>query len=292
MNAPTFARGKMGDAALALHVRDIHAIDPGYGSRRVHTELAALGINVSRKRVIRLMREREIAGAREARKPAFDLAYAPRIVERGTVPAGLNQVWCGDTTQVLTADGWLYLTVWIDLRSRYLVGWAMGETNDAALAVRALRDAFRMRRPARGLIVHSDRGSQFSSAEFRAVLAFHGCIQSMSRAGNCHDNACVESFFAGAKRETGVRKMRRETRAKVRVVLARYLAVHYNDRRRHTAREHAPAVFETLPESEQAAILARTAARNEKRRAARLALHAKRRETERAATESARAALS
>lgn len=291
MKTPTrYARGPLGDALLAAQILALHKAEPCLGSRRVHAELAARGIHASRKRVIRLMRSRRVSGVSEPPKPPLGLVFASRHVKRRTVPARTDLVWCGDTTQVATAEGWLYITVWLDLRSRVLVGWALSDRNDAELAICALNDAIRTRRPARGLIVHSDRGVQFASEAFRDVLAANGFVPSMSRKGNCHDNAAVESFFAAFKRETAIRTLRHKPRAEVRSCAVSYLAAHYNERRRHSAREHAPAVFERLPEAEQAAILLRAARRAAKQRAARIARSKRkaRAEAERARAERAR----
>src|SRR5262245_52388189 len=130
MTPETFARGALGDAALALHVRTVHAQHGAYGSRRVLAELAALDIHAGRNRVMRIMRERGMCGACEAPKQACPVDFAPQIVPRGFVPRNVNEVWAGDTTQIMTCEGWLYLTIWIDLRSRALVGWALGTVND------------------------------------------------------------------------------------------------------------------------------------------------------------------
>jgi transposase InsO family protein len=283
MKAPSyFARGLLGDALLAVHVRDVHEADPALGSRRVHDELTALGIHTSRKRVIRIMRTRKLKGAAEARKPVQSLVYASRRVRRRAIPARLDLVWAGDTTQVETREGWLYLTVWIDLRSRYLVGWALSTSNDTALALAALNDAIRTRKPARGLIVHTDRGSPFAAVQFADALDARGFVQSMSRRGNCHDNAAVESFFSGFKRETGIKSLRDEPRAVVRARAVEYLAHHYNARRKQTRLgKLAPAMFERLPEADQTALLREASKRAAKQRRARIEASKRRERRER-----------
>jgi transposase InsO family protein len=201
------------------------------------------------------MRARNLRGARERIKQAAPVAYAGRPVKRGTIPEATDRVWAGDITYLETRDGFLYLAIFVDLRSRYLVGWAVSEVQDAQLAIDALASAVRKRKPARGLHVHTDRGAQYSARAFRAELDRLGFIASMSRAGNCHDNAPVESFFASMKRELG-RALRREPRAVVRREVIAYLAGCYNTRRAHsTLGYRTPAEFEALPKDEQDAIL-------------------------------------
>jgi transposase InsO family protein len=156
-----------------------------------------------------------------------------------------NQVWVTDATCVLTGQGWLYVTALLDVYSRRIVGWSMHETWDACFAVRALEMAIAQRRPPAGLIVHSDRGVQFASAAFRAKLQAHGMVASMSRKGNCYDNAFIESFWSSLKYET-VYHRRYATRAEARTAIFDYIEVFYNRTRLHSSLGYvSPTTFES-----------------------------------------------
>jgi transposase InsO family protein len=158
-------------------------------------------MRVGRKRVERLMRQN---GLRARQKRRFRrttnsnhaLAIAPNVLSRRFDAVVPNEAWATDVTYIATHEGWLYLAVMLDLFSRRVVGWAASETNDTALAVGALEHALRDRRPPRGLVHHSDRGSPYASDRYRELLGQHGVIASMSRRGDCWDNAVAESFFA------------------------------------------------------------------------------------------------
>lgn len=279
----TFERGPVGDALLAVRIAEIHSSDATRGARRVHCELTARGVHTSRKRVARIMSARDMSGARERRKLNTPLVYAPRIMKRRSIPTHTDRVWAGDITQLATADGWLYVAVFLDMRSRFLVGWAVGERADAHLAIEALALGVNARKPAHGLLVHTDRGVQYSAGEFRAVLDARGFVASMSRRGNCHDNAAVESFFASMKRELGARALKTETLARMRSRVVQFLAGHYNHRRAHsTLGYRCPAAFEQLGASEQGTLLAQAAERAAKIASKRAAEHARKRELERA----------
>ena len=155
-----------------------------------------------------------------------------------------NTAWVTDMTYIWTLQGWLYLAVIIDLFSRRVVGWSMSERIDRKLALDALRMALAQRRPPRGLIHHSDRGSQYASGEYQELLAQHGLRGSMSRRGDCWDNAVAESFFATLKLEL-VYQVRWPTRAAARTAIFEYLQLFYNRRRRHSSLGYrSPAEFE------------------------------------------------
>ena len=171
-----------------------------YGSPRITVELKAQGEAVGRHRVARLMRQHGLLGRhlRRYRVRTTDSRHSHPIAPNrlATLPAPTNphQVWVSDLTYVPTDEGWLYVAGVLDRCSRCLVGWAMGSTLDTAVPLAALMMALRQRRPRRGLIHHSDRGVQYASADYRSALADHGLIASMSRRGNCYDNAAMESF--------------------------------------------------------------------------------------------------
>jgi putative transposase len=227
------------DAVLESKIRVAFATAKRrYGSPRVGDELREAGERVSDKRVARLMRG---AGLRAKRARPFrvttDSAHAwplaSNLVPRPFRVAQPDQVWGADMTFVPTREGWLYLAVVLDLCSRRVIGWAMSTRLDQHLALRALDMALQQRRPRAGVIHHSDRGSPYASHAYRARLAAHGVRCSMSRAGDCWDNAMVESFFATTKGE--VEEAVWPTRDAARSELVEYLEGWYNRRRRHSS---------------------------------------------------------
>ncbi len=204
---PPSARSKA-DAVLAVEVAAAHKKSrKRYGSPRVHRALRKKGVRVGKKRVERLMREKGLVGRRKRPfRRTTDSNHAspiaPNVVARDFEPKAPNQVWAGDVTYIATAEGWSYLAVLLDLYSRRVVGWAMSASNDTALALTALERAIRSRHfllP--GLVHHTDRGSPYASDDYRAALATHSMIASMSRKGDCWDNAVAESFFATLRAE-------------------------------------------------------------------------------------------
>jgi len=238
------------DERLLLNIRIAHAKSDGdYGAPRVQRELEDEDIHVGTKRVARLMRQDGLKGRapRRQRPRTTDSAHAhpiaPNLLARQFDVNGvaLNQVWVSDITYVPTREGWLYLAAVLDLASRRCVGWAMRETLEPELAVSALEMAITTRRPAPGLIHHSDRGSQYACADYRAVLERHGMIASMSRKGNCWDNAVAESFFATVELEL-IRKHRWATRDDARRAIFRYIETWYNRERRHSTLDYVSPV--------------------------------------------------
>jgi putative transposase len=156
----------------------------------------------------------------------------------------LNQVWVSDITYIPTQEGWLYLATVLDLASRRCIGWAMRETLDAELAVSALEMAITRRRPEPGLIHHSDRGVQYACADYRAMLTRHEMLASMSRKGNCWDNAVAESFFSTLELEL-IDRHRWKTRDEARRAIFRYIETWYNQKRRHSTLDYvSPAAYE------------------------------------------------
>jgi transposase InsO family protein len=219
-----------------------------YGSPRILRDLRAAGRRVSRRRVARLMREAGLVGtpARRFRvttqsEPGH--AVAPNRLARQFAVATPNRVWATDVTYLWTEEGWLYLAVLLDLASRRVVGWALAPRLDRHLVGAALEQALGRRAPAPGLLHHSDRGSVYASGEYQARLAARGIVCSMSRRGDCWDNAVVESFFASFKREL-VQRERWESRATAHAAVAEYLTW-YNLQRRHSSLGYrSPAVYE------------------------------------------------
>ena len=218
-----------------------------YGSPRVHAELRANGIRVSRKRVIRAMQAQGLRG-RVRRKyvkttdSAHGLATAPNTLDRDFTAAAPNQRWVGDVTFLQTPEGWLYLAVILDLYSRIVVGWAVSATNDRGLALQALDQGLRRRQPGAGLLHHTDRGSPYASDDYRKALEKAGIECSMSRKGNCWDNAAMESWFGTLKTELGEVF---ESVTDAKRLLFDYIEVFYNQKRRHsTLGYESPGDFE------------------------------------------------
>jgi transposase InsO family protein len=241
------------DELLMARVRIIHA-ESGetYGAPRIHRELQAEGLPASPKRVARLMREADlVARPRKRRRvgttdSAHDHPVAPNLVAQQFDVNGvaLNRVWVADITHIPTREGALYLATVLDLGSRRCVGWAMRETLEVELALSALRMACEARQPGPGLVHHSDRGSQYTSKEYRAELAAHGMIASMSAKGNCYDNAVAESFFATLEFEL-LMQHDWATRDEARRAIFRYIESWYNRKRRHSTLGYvSPAEYE------------------------------------------------
>ncbi len=228
------------DEELARQVAAVHQRSRGtYGSPRVQAELRAQGRRVSRKRVARLMGQQGLA-ARSRRRwvrttdSRHTQPVAPNLLQRHFSPGQPNCTWATDITYVWTRQGWLYLAVVLDLFSRLVVGWAMGELIDRHLVLRALDMALKGRQPPRGLLHHSDRGSQYASEDYQRALAARGIQCSMSRKGNCWDNAVAESFFSSLKMEL-VHEADFATREQARAALFDYIEVFYNRQRRHSS---------------------------------------------------------
>jgi putative transposase len=209
-----------------------------YGSPRVHAELRAEGIRVSRKRVARLMRESGLAAAIRRRFPRttdsdHDRPVAPNLLEQKFTAEQPDAVWLADISHIPTGEGWLYLAAIKDMATREIVGWSMSGSLEAGSACEALRMAIQRRQPPAGLIHHSDRGVQYACGEYQKLLARHGLRGSMSRRGNCYDNAPMESFFGSLKTEL-VHRTTFPTKAAARRALFEYLEIFYNRRRRHS----------------------------------------------------------
>jgi transposase InsO family protein len=219
-----------------------------YGSPRVYEDLVEQGIRVSPKRVARLMQEdRLVARARKrftcTTMSDHDQPVAPNLLDRQFEAQSANQRWVGDTTELLIgSSGKLYLAAILDLYSRFIVGWAVSAVNDRHLTIKALEMALKRRCPDAGLLHHSDQGCTYASEDYQAVLEAHGITCSMSRRGNCYDNAVMESFFSTVKSELGERF---DSHGDAKMELFDYIEVFYNQRRRHsTLGQISPAQFE------------------------------------------------
>jgi putative transposase len=224
---------------LAL-IRSIHVeVKGSYGSPRMLEELKARGFPASKSRVRRLMQAHGIRGRHKRRYKAttnskHKLPVAENVLARQFDVASPDKVWTVDITYIPTGEGWLYLAVVMDLYSRMIVGWAMDERMTRKLAMDALRMAKFRRKPAPGLLHHSDRGAQYCSGDYQALLAEYGMRCSMSRKGSCWDNAPMESFFNSLKNER-VFHERYDTRDAARIDLFEYIEGFYNRRRRHSS---------------------------------------------------------
>lgn len=220
-----------------------------YGARRIKKKLAAQGLGVSRKRIGRLM---ELAGLRCKTRRKFrvttdsnhSLPVAPNLLQRQFDVMQPDRYWTGDITYIPTDEGWLYLAVVIDLFSRQIIGWSMAGHMRAALVNDALLMAAWKRKPAKGLIWHTDRGSQYASDSHRKVCGQHQIVQSMSRKGDCWDNAVSESFFHTLKTEL-THHCKFKTREEAKAAIFEYIEVFYNRKRIHSAIGYmSPVEFE------------------------------------------------
>jgi putative transposase len=220
-----------------------------YGAPRIHAELKSQGVECSRPRVARLMRK---AGIKARRRRAYKVTttlskhnypVAPNTLNRQFWAAAPNQKWVGDITYIATKEGWLYLAAVLDIYSRRVVGWAMDKHMEQELVASALQMATTHRQPGEGVLHHSDRGSQYAAHDYQQLLDAHQMTASMSRKGDCYDNAVMESFWSTLKAEcaTGIYSSRAEARQSI----FEYVEVWYNRQRRHSALGYAsPETFE------------------------------------------------
>ena len=237
--------------ALLIQIKSAHKESKKtYGSPRIHQELWASGFHCSRNRIARIMRENGIAAEHKRRfqvttDSKHDMPVAENLLDQKFDTPAANTRWAGDITYLWTKEGWLYLAVILDLFSRRVVGWSMKSAIDRSLVIGALRAAVWSRRPGTGeLICHSDRGSQYASGDYQKILREAGIACSMSRKGNCWDNAPVESFFATLKREM-VYRNNFATREEARTAVFSWIEGWYNRKRRHSALGYlSPEQFE------------------------------------------------
>ncbi len=242
------------DQELRTRIRIVHQERRRtYGSPRVHAELHTQGERCGRKRVARLMREQglRVKVRRRMRPTTTDSKHTHRVasnvLDRRFAPAQVearNRVWAGDITYIPTREGWLYLAVILDLASRRVVGWSMGRTLEASLAMDALCMGIEARSPGAGLLHHSDRGVQYASLDYQELLTRHKIIASMSRRANCYDNAVAESFFATLEWEL-IERSDWRTRDEARLSIFEYIECWYNPKRRHSSLGYlSPAEYE------------------------------------------------
>ena len=240
------------DADLAARITASHRASRGnYGAPRIVADLQEDGVRTSRRRCTRLMREQGIRGRKKhRRKPRttdsrHGQPVAPNILPLIEAPIAPNQIWQTDITYIETGEGWLYLAVILDAWSRKAVGWACASTMVATLVIAALQDAIKRRSPAPGLLHHSDRGSQYVDTGLIEALSEAGIARSMSRAGNCYDNAEIESFWSSLKTETEMDIKPPATRAEAKLAIFDYIETFYNPKRRHSSLGYlSPVAFE------------------------------------------------
>ena len=250
LKRPQSPRAKANHALTGRIAQIHHDHRDCYGSPRITHHLRNEGMRVGKNRVARLMR---LQGIRAKRKRPFRPrttdsrhveAIAPNWLKKLPAPAGPNQVWVSDITYIWTAAGWLYLAGVMDLCSRKIVGWALGDRLEASLVKQALSQALAARRPAPGLVHHSDRGVQYASSAFRALLLSQKITPSMSGLAHCYDNAAMESFWSSLKNEL-VHHERFENPQQARLAIFDYIEAFYNRKRLHSALGYkSPVDFE------------------------------------------------
>ena len=250
------------NVALVTHIRAIHARSRRtYGSPRVHAELRAQGVRCSAKRVARLMQRTDIRACRPRRAHRttdshHTLPVADNVLNRAFTAHAPNSKWAADITYIGTREGWLYLAVVMDLFSRRIIGWSMQSTLACSLVLDALRMALLQRQPMESVLHHSDRGSQYASGDYQALLAAGNVWCSMSRKGDCYDNAPVERFFGTLKTEL-VYQQHYATRAEARSAVFEYIERFYNRQRRHSALGYlSPAEYEAHHRTQQHSVQA------------------------------------
>lgn len=228
------------DEALTVEIRSIFEDSKQrYGAPRIHAELQSRGHRISRKTVAKLMRENGLRPPRRKRRMPITTqsrhgyGVAPNLLDRHFAITAPDTVWLADISYIPTDEGWLYLAAVKDLGTMEIVGWSMSERLKSTLCEDALTMAIRNRQPPRGLIHHSDRGVQYACDDYRKILRLYGMKASMSRKGNCLDNAPMESFFGALKTEL-VHRTRFATRREARAALFEYIEIFYNRQRRHS----------------------------------------------------------
>ena len=210
-----------------------------YGSPRITAEIRRRGINCNRKRIARLMNKNGIAAKifrkyRNTTNSDHRREKSENILDREFNRQRKNEVWTSDITYISTEEGWLYLAAVIDIYSRKVIGWQLDKRLDSGLVEKALQNALVERKAGRGIIFHSDQGIQYTSKSFRKILKDNGFIQSMSRKGNCYDNAITETFFHTLKTEL-IHRTKYRTREQARRSIFEYIEIFYNRKRLHSA---------------------------------------------------------
>jgi putative transposase len=246
---PTSLHGEV-DEGLLVKIREEYRISRGtYGSPRIHAALHKQGVPCGRKRVARLMRLHKLTGQKRRKRHPVTTQRdgkaipAPNLLNQDFLASAPNQKWVSDITYIETAEGWLYLASILDLFSRKVVGWAMADHMETSLVEDALKMALLQRQPDAGLLHHSDQGRQYTSFAYQNRLSTSLCQVSMSRVGNCYDNAVMESFFGTLKTECATQPF--ATRAQARTAIFEFIEAWYNRQRLHSSLDYlSPAEFE------------------------------------------------
>jgi transposase InsO family protein len=243
------------DAHLAAQIAAAHSRSrKNYGAPRIVEELREAGTLISKRRCARLMKARGLRGRKKHRRRPRTTdsrhAHPPaeNLLATTAAPSGPNQAWMTDITYIETGEGWLYLAAILDVWSRRVVGWTCGPTLHVSLVLATLQAALRQRKPPKGLLHHSDRGVQYACHEYGAALAAAGMVCSMSRRGNCYDNAAMESFWSTLKTETGLDAAIPISRRAAELIVFDYIETFYNPTRRHSSLGYrSPVAFENQP---------------------------------------------
>lgn len=246
---------ELDDARLAAQIAAAHSRSrKNYGVPRIVEELREAGTPISKRRCARLMKTRGLRGRKKHRRRPRTTdsrhAHPPaeNLLAKTAAPTGPNQAWMTDITYIETGEGWLYLAAILDVWSRRVVGWTCSPTLHVSLVLAALQTALRHRNPPQGLLHHSDRGVQYACHEYAAALAAAGLVCSMSRRGNCYDNAAMESFWSTLKTETGLDAAVPISRRAAELIVFDYIETFYNPTRRHSSLGYrSPVAFENQP---------------------------------------------
>jgi putative transposase len=251
---------KRDDEFLTERIEDAYYEHRGhYGSPRIYAELKTQGMYCSRKRVARLMREHQLSARKKRRKvrttnSKHQFPVAPNLLEQDFTTSAPNKKWLTDFTYIETREGWLFLAGVLDAYSRKIVGWSMSEHHDAELVKAALHMALLQRQPGAGLVHHSDRGSEYASTSYQLLLREQNIQVSMSKKGDCYDNAMIESFWATVKEE-GIGETIFSTRNEAKTAIFEYIEVYYNRKRRHSSLGYlSPVHYEQQGEKKENSI--------------------------------------
>ncbi len=248
---------KRDDEMITVHIEDAYYQHRGhYGSPRIHAELKGQGISCGRRRVARLMQENQLSARKKRRKVRttdsnHPFPIAPNLLEQDFTAHAPNKKWLTDFTYIDTREGWLFLAGVLDAYSRKIVGWSMSEKHDAELVKTALRMAVLQRQPGADLVHHSDRGSEYASTSYQTLLREQNIQASMSKKGDCYDNAMIESFWATLKKECPDETIF-PTRNEAKTAIFEYIEIYYNRKRRHSSLAYlSPVQYEKQGEEER-----------------------------------------
>ncbi len=234
------SKRKQDDELLTERIEDAYHQNRGhYGSPRIHAELKGQGVHCGRKRVARLMRENQLSARKKRRKirttdSNHSFPVAPNLLKQDFAADAPNKKWVTDFTFIETREGWLFVSGVLDVYSRKIVGWSMSERHDTEFVQAALSMALLQRQPGAGLVHHSDRGSEYASISYQMMLREQNIHVSMSKKGDCYDNAMIESFWATLKEEC-VEKTVFSSRNEAKIAIFEYIEVYYNRKRRHSS---------------------------------------------------------